>query len=679
MPSLDKEPQVDTQLQSMPQSKKIIICGHKSFAAQGLAGELRQAGQQVTCFSRGSLSEKDGIVSGPIDQMDSNPGFSGNYDALINYILLKEESVERNIQYLKSVLQFCQKHFVKHLIHISSISVYGTIPTITEHTPIESQSDKKGPYGMLKVSTDLYLEKNLPAGVHLTLVRPGFILGPGMVNPIIGIGIPLPGNQMLVMGNPDRPIPLVSRDLLNKALVRIAVDPPPSSVEVLLLTDSQSPTRRDYLSACSRLLGCGERVRTLPVFLWLAMGGAGEVFLRLVGKTRNHLFSKIRGVCLAQSVDPHLTEARLGINLSFDWQATLRDSLAGQNPAYSIPKPFSFPAESFRAKIITFLGFGRIVKQKHLPSLRTLNFSGTVHAYDLQPFTDTSGIAVKSITETPLQDADLIIVATPGPSHNQAISILGEMKGAVLVEKPLCYSREDLDRWLAFAETRQAPVLACHNYRLKGNVQSMLTYMNRFNPGELQRVDVDFQSPPVSHTAPPWARDERRTRTLLMDFSIHFLDLACMFDAGAWNVVAIHSDRDALGQTRLIEGRIKGSFYPVSFLLKQGFGPQRSQLRYTFQNYSIQLGFFPETVTAAMGNNLAPVLWQEPYAMTKSIVRKIGDRIRRKDSDASHAALYTLALDSDPKNFGPFTVSRLAPFYRLLFDLGDRVYSEVNR
>src|ERR1700727_2408936 len=78
---------------SKPQ--RVLLCGHRSFAARGLMERLQTAGHQVICFSRGIEDEKDDIVTGPVARIHTNPHLSGDFDTLINYILLKEESPER--------------------------------------------------------------------------------------------------------------------------------------------------------------------------------------------------------------------------------------------------------------------------------------------------------------------------------------------------------------------------------------------------------------------------------------------------------------------------------------------------------------------------------------------------------------------------------------------------------
>ena len=106
------------------EGKNVLICGHRSFAAKGLSALLNQAGYLVTQFSRGAVSVNGNTVEGAVDEIHTNPHLANSFDTVINYILLKDRSVQDNERYLGSLLKLCEEKQVKHLIHISSISVY---------------------------------------------------------------------------------------------------------------------------------------------------------------------------------------------------------------------------------------------------------------------------------------------------------------------------------------------------------------------------------------------------------------------------------------------------------------------------------------------------------------------------------------------------------------------------
>lgn len=104
---------------------RYLLCGHRSFAARGLAEALESAGHQVVRFSRGPAEAGGSIVGGPVEGLAENPGLQGRFDAVVNYIVLKDETVDSNARYAEALLRLCAARSVPHLVHISSISVYG--------------------------------------------------------------------------------------------------------------------------------------------------------------------------------------------------------------------------------------------------------------------------------------------------------------------------------------------------------------------------------------------------------------------------------------------------------------------------------------------------------------------------------------------------------------------------
>lgn len=67
--------------------------------------------------------------------------------------------------------------------------------------------------------------------------------------------------------------------------------------------------------------------------------------------------------------------------------------------------------------------------------------------------------------------------------------------------------------------------MVCHNTRYKVNVLQMLDHLRQYNPGKLHHVCAIFQSGPVNKDTAAWLRDERRARSLLVDYGMHRVDL----------------------------------------------------------------------------------------------------------------------------------------------------------
>jgi nucleoside-diphosphate-sugar epimerase len=637
-----------------------------------LISSLERAGHQVTAFSRGPVATSDNVVTGPVDQIHDNPHLDQPFDTVINYIVLKDETVEPNVLFMESLLEFCRRRAIKHLIHISSISSYKASETnVTEDAADETEPTKKGPYGALKVAQDQCVIKGTPAGTAVTLVRPGFVLGSGLMNPIIGTAARLPWNKLLVIGNARSEIPVTTRELVNEAVTKLVSSPPTTQREVVMLASPDSPTRHEFLQACCKLLGTSTGVTQAPVPIWWMVAVGSEVAARMLGQGKLKPFSKLAARLPKLRFNPAKSMQRLGMDLRCDWEKTLQESLDGQERNFELPyRATNLPAQC-KAANITFLGFGRIVRQKHLPALKKMNFTGNVRACDLRA-AEVDGVQVEAIEGATMGKADLFVVASPGPAHVKAIEPLREAEGPVLIEKPLCYGPEELESFKAFAASRSTPVYVCHNYRYKSNVAQMMAFLQRYNPGRLRHASVDFQSPPVAADSAAWMRNERRARTLLLDYSLHFMDLACMFGTDRWSLDGVRHTINPSGETNLIEGRLTGP-YSVSFLLRQGFAPRRARVVFDFQNYSVMLRFFPDTFVPYLSDDNGSLYKMEAKASRRATVTKIADKILNRDSDLSHASVIAAAASGGP-NLESITIPKLTAFYQVLFEIERSVY-----
>jgi len=608
--------------------------------------------------------------------MHENEHLTGPFDTVVNYIVLKDDDIAANERYCDSLLKFCAVRGVKHLVHLSSVSVYSaTVKTVTEESLAEADPSKKGSYGALKVATDNYLRKHTPAGLKVTYFRPGFIFGPGMLQPIIGMGARLPGNQVLCIGSANNRVSAITRDLVDEALIRTVDLPPEGQTQVMLVVDPNGPDRRHYLEECCTRLGIGTSVVSFPKWFWLMAAAGGEVMIKFTGMKVSP-WKVITGACRLQTFDPSTTERRLGMKFNADWKSELLVAMDEQTPNFRWPY-VPVPLVPTRAKKVNIIGFGGIIKQKHLPGLRKLGFQGTIDAFDVKATTDASGQRIQALDGAKLGAADLHIVASPGRVHNASIGLLRDAAGPILVEKPLCYTEAELNEWLAFDAERRAAgtggVFALHNSRFKPNVLAMMRHLQRYNPGRLIAVDINYQSPSVGMHSPAWRRDERGSQTLLLDYSLHWLDLAMMFSRDPWTVKDLRWTLNKQGQTDLIDGRMTCPTYTVNFCLRQGFIPKRCRVMFTFENYLCSLGFFPDTFVPHMSFDSWSLHKKEGKANFRATLGKVADKLTKKDGDDSHAIAMMGAL-GEAKVGECLELRSMEHIYRGLFVLSRDVY-----
>lgn len=655
--------------------QRILVCGHRAFAAKGLPELLRSAGHTVSTFSRGPVGQDGDAITGPVDQMHENPHLDQPFDTVINYILLKDDPIDKNNAFITSLVECCKRRNVKHLVHLSSVSVYsGDIDRIVEEAQVETVPDRKGSYGSLKVATDIHLSRIAPAELRLSMVRPGFILGLGLMDPIIGMAMRFLNNRLLVLGDAKNQLPVVTREQVNEAILKIVDLLDPNPREAFLILDNHSPLREQWLKGVCEQLGAGVGLIKLPPWFWLMAGYCSAPLVKLAGMKMKPI-QMMKNITRRQRYDSTITQRRLGMDMRVDWPKEVRNSFTGQDWNFKLPYQPIHPA-GLRLADICYIGFGQVVKSQHLPSLKRAGFRGQLHALDMVSGIDAAtGVNVQPLENATLPKADLVIVASPGPVHNRALPLLRQTDAAVLIEKPLCYTEPELAEWIDFTKGRTAPVYVCQNFRYKSNVQKMIAHLAKFNPGKLLSVDILFQSPSIAKEWRTWTRNERKARTLLMDYSVHYLDLACMFATDGWKLDHSRYELDGTDFTSLIEGRFSSPAYSVNFKLRQGFIPRVARLVYTFQNYMTTLTFFPDTFTAQMADDGSSLHKATAKAQGKATRTKIIDKLTKRYSDISHATAFEAAGNQTQAAEG-MTVRSLESYYRALFQLATSVYGQ---
>lgn len=191
---------------------KILLCGATSFVAKGFKELLMQKGYIVDTFGRNN---------GSYLNIDRNENIASEYDVVVNFAVLKDQTLEDNVAYIKSLIELCKNKNVKKLIHFSSIMVYNYhLGKVDENSPIDTVKDTlmEG-YGKIKIAVDEYINSiKASLSFEVVLVRPGYVLADNRPAPFIKR---LPGGISVVLGNKKSKQPIVKRENIHKALVKI--------------------------------------------------------------------------------------------------------------------------------------------------------------------------------------------------------------------------------------------------------------------------------------------------------------------------------------------------------------------------------------------------------------------------------------------------------------------------
>lgn len=285
--------------------KKVLICGHRSFVASGLTDRLLDKNISFDCFSRGEKKREGNIVTGNVLQMEDNDSLD-SYETVINFIILKEKSVEENLEYIKSLLAFCEKRQVKNLIQISSISAYpNDVDYVNEDSPIEIDYKTKGGYASIKVAVDHYIDEHKPQGLTVSYVRPGFIYDKGKEPSKAGILVSKFGINVL-LGDKHTSLPLISKSNIHEALCRIIERREKNGVYLLLDKDKDLGTKYNFVAD-------QWNVRPICLYRWMFMPLAK--LLMSVGVFKKYHYMKVAGLFKHTWYDSSKTEQSLQMNL----------------------------------------------------------------------------------------------------------------------------------------------------------------------------------------------------------------------------------------------------------------------------------------------------------------------------------------------------------------------------
>ena len=192
--------------------RSILICGASSFVAKGFMELLQSYGYNVDMFGR---------ANGKYLDIDKNSELAAKYDVVINFAVLKDQTLDDNVKYIKALIEMCKAKHVKKLIHFSSIMVYNYhLGRLDEKSPIDTVKDTlmEG-YGKIKIAVDEYInsiKEFLP--FEVVLVRPGYVLADNRTAPFIKR---LPCGINVILGNKKSKQPIVRREDIHKALVKI--------------------------------------------------------------------------------------------------------------------------------------------------------------------------------------------------------------------------------------------------------------------------------------------------------------------------------------------------------------------------------------------------------------------------------------------------------------------------
>ena len=274
-------------------TRKILICGATSFVAKGFKELLIQQGFDVDTFGR-----KDGSYL----EIEKNPMLADSYEAVVNFAVLKDQNIENNVSYMKSLVEMCRQKHVKKLIHFSSIMVYSYhLGKLDENSPIDTVANTmmEG-YGKIKIACDEFLnsiKQSLP--FEVVMVRPGYVLADNRPAPFIKR---LPCGASVILGNKKSRQPIVKREDIHLALLKIIETD--KNLPVYHLFQNNDITKYNFAKQT-----VGGLILVLPKLIF---EGLPRLMMKM-GMMKKALYSRFDGMYNYNVASSTMTESKLNI------------------------------------------------------------------------------------------------------------------------------------------------------------------------------------------------------------------------------------------------------------------------------------------------------------------------------------------------------------------------------
>lgn len=239
----------------------------------------------------------------------------------------RSEIYDTNLTGVRNVLEAIRRAGSGRLVLVSSVNVLGTrnLDPATEETPCRPSHD---PAADVKIEAEQLAWDFGKQGVDVTVIRPGFIYGPGDPHNIPKLCRAIQRGKFAFIASRDNIVPMVHVRDAARALV-LAGGTPAARGRAYLITDGSRSTIGELIEHLAGLLGCPVPTKRLPFLVpWFGclvfdllrpfMRGPAPINrpgLRFVGTSR---FVDISRARKELGYDPQVTY-RSGMDAAVHW------------------------------------------------------------------------------------------------------------------------------------------------------------------------------------------------------------------------------------------------------------------------------------------------------------------------------------------------------------------------
>jgi 2-alkyl-3-oxoalkanoate reductase len=328
---------------------KLLVTGASGFLGRAVVRAAAAAGHQVIAMVRpaaslGGLDWPAGVelLRGDLRQRGAWCADLNEVEAVIHLAAAVEGDLATQFAGTVAATETLLEHLpetIRRFVHVSTFSIYdyGAVPiggTLTERTPIEPKPEARDAYTITKlVQERLVTEFCGERGVHLVVLRPGAIYGPGK---LWDYGSAMKLGRFDLLFAPLARLKLTFVDNCAEAIVK-AVDAPVPAGSIFNLVDDDPPTHARFHRTSRRLGAETGRAVYVPWLLVATTGLAVALLNRLAFKDRARLPAFLAYRRQRASWKPmRYANAAAKEGLGWTPRVSLEDGLAA-----SIPRPGS--------------------------------------------------------------------------------------------------------------------------------------------------------------------------------------------------------------------------------------------------------------------------------------------------------------------------------------------------
>jgi len=303
---------------------KILLTGSNGFLGGKLLKRLLEKGEPLRLLVRRPTKEFDGnpnvhLVYGDLGDPAAVDRAVDGVDVVYHVgAAMKGGPMEfecGTVWGTKNMVASCQKHGVKRLVYVSSMSVLDQAghrrgALVQEASPTEPHPEKRGAYTQTKLAAErMVLEAAQQSGLSAVILRPGQIFGPGAekVPPSGTIGL---GGRWVIVGSGNLPLPLVYVDDVVDALLLAEHAGAPG--EIFQLVDQETVTQKEYAAAAKTKLGSALRVQFMPKLVLMTLAVGVEILEKLLKRPLPLSRYRVRSLRPLWPCDGSAAEKRLG-------------------------------------------------------------------------------------------------------------------------------------------------------------------------------------------------------------------------------------------------------------------------------------------------------------------------------------------------------------------------------